>query len=68
MDDKLADALRLNRGVPVRLLAEAAGVTPQTIYQRIKRKELRVIRPGKKAVRDCPDAARQLLGLDEKAA
>lgn len=63
MHDALIQAITEGRGVKVRLLADALGVTPNTIYTAIKRKEIRALEIGR-AKRVAPDEARRLLGME----
>lgn len=63
MDDKLRKALDKGHGVAVRPLAEALGVTPNTLYKSIGRGEIAVYEVTPHSKRVTPQAARRLLGL-----
>ncbi len=64
MTPELRETIAQGRGVPVRLLADAVGVTPTTIYALVQRGELRAYRIGE-AVRIVPTEAARLLGLEQ---
>lgn len=68
MNEKLSKALEKGGGVPVAPLAHHLGVTPQTIYARIRSGNVRVIETlGGRVKRIPADEARRLLGMDKKA-
>jgi DNA-binding Lrp family transcriptional regulator len=67
MDVRLREALEQGRGIPIRPLADALGVTPNTIYQAIKRHEIKVFEVGR-SKRVTPAEGRRLLAMVESAA
>jgi len=67
MHELLKQAIEEERGVKIRHLATKLGVTPNTVYQAIKRGEVRALIIGR-AKRVPPEEARRLLGLEQEVA
>lgn len=65
-NETIRQAIEEGKGVRVRLVADALGVSPNTVYQAIKRGEVRALGIGR-AKRVAPDEARRLLGIEEPA-
>jgi excisionase family DNA binding protein len=62
----IAEAVADGRGVRVRLVADALGVSTQTVYQAIKRGEVRALGIGR-TKRVAPEEAVRLTGIGAAA-